>query len=97
MPKRYFVYILSSPNRQTLYIGSTSSLALRVSQHKDKLVDSFTSKYNCSELVYYEELSSAEEMVKRERQLKNWHRDWKTNLILEFNPKWEDLYESILH
>ncbi len=94
MPKRYFVYILSSPNRQVLYIGSTSDPTKRVWQHENKGVESFTKKYNCTKLVYFEELSSALDMVTRERQLKNWHRDWKTNLILELNPKWEDLSSS---
>ena len=95
MTKKYCVYILASKNGRAIYIGSTSNLAQRISQHKNKEVDGFSKKYNCINLVYFEELDSAYDMVLRERQLKNWHRDWKNNLITEFNPEWRDLTDSI--
>ncbi len=95
MTRKYFIYILASENGRAIYIGSTSNLAQRISQHKNKEVDGFSKKYNCINLVYFEELDSAYDMVSRERQLKNWHRDWKNNLITEFNPEWRDLTDSI--
>jgi putative endonuclease len=60
-------------------------------EHKNKLVDGFTRKYNLVKLVYFEETNDVESAIKREKQLKNWHRDWKMNLINQFNPEWKDL------
>jgi putative endonuclease len=60
-----------------------------------KYPDSFTSKYNCNKLVYYENFSTIKEAIAREKQLKHWHRQWKENLIMSVNPTWEDLSEQI--
>ena len=92
-----YVYILASDKMGTLYIGSTSDLLQRVWKHKQKIFRGFTSKYNVMKLVYYEWHENLECMVKRERQLKEWQRNWKLRLIIEFNPEWKDLYPDILH
>ena len=63
-------------------------------EHKNKLVKGFTSKYNLKHLVYFEEFSNINETIKREKQLKNWHRDWKLNLIKSINPELKDLSEE---
>lgn len=89
--KTYYVYILSSGINGTLYIGVTNDLRRRVDQHKQGLVDSFTKKYNVNQLVYYEDTNSIEAAIAREKQLKNWRRSWKTDLINKTNPEWRDL------
>ncbi len=95
MSKQYYVYILSS-NSLILYVGVTSDLVKRVYEHKNKLVDGFTKKYNVSILLYYELFNDVEKAIKREKQLKNWHREWKLNLIKRKNPELRDLYIEIL-
>ena len=86
------VYILTNISNDVLYIGVTSDLIVRVAEHKDgKFSDSFTSKYNCNKLVYFENFLNIEEAIAREKQLKNWRRQWKENLIREANPEWKDL------
>ncbi len=79
-----------------LYIGVTNNLIKRVYQHKNKLADGFTSKYNINKLIYYEIFEDINEAIKREKQIKNWHREWKMNLIKKSNPKFNDLYQSLL-
>jgi putative endonuclease len=90
--KRFYIYILASKRYGTLYIGVTSNLSKRIYEHKEKLADGFTKKYNIDRLVYYEIHETAESAFARESSLKNWKRDWKLKLISDFNPKWEDLY-----
>ncbi len=85
------VYILSNKNNSTFYIGVTSNISRRIYEHKHKLVPGFTSKYNLSKLVYTEEYSSIIDAIRREKQLKNWHRAWKINLIKSINPQLEEL------
>ncbi len=92
--KRYFVYILSSRNR-VLYVGMTNELSRRIYEHKNGLVDGFTKSYNVNKLVYYELQNDFESALKREKQLKNWHRQWKINLIDSTNKEWKDLYSEI--
>jgi len=78
-----------------LYAGVTSDLEQRVYEHKTKLHrDSFTAKYQCDRLVYYEEFSEVEEAIKREKQLKRYKSEWKTNLVNQMNPEWKDLSEG---
>lgn len=91
MNRTYVVYILTNYNESTFYIGVTSDLQTRLYQHKNKLIKSFSQKYNLSKLVYYETTDSIESAITREKQLKNWHRQWKINLIKEFNPDFNDL------
>ena len=90
------VYILASKPNGILYIGVTSNLVQRVWQHKNAFVDSFTRRYFIKSLVYFELHSTMHEAITKEKQLKNWKRDWKIRLINEFNPEWLDLYDSIL-
>jgi putative endonuclease len=88
--KDYYVYILSNQSK-TLYIGMTNNLSRRIYEHKNKMIEGFTKKYNLNKLVYYEITTDVNSAIKREKQLKNWHRKWKINLIESVNPKWEDL------
>ena len=93
--KHYFVYILASRRNGTLYIGITSDLGGRVWQHKNKVVPGFTAKYGCDQLVHFEVFESPEAAIQREKQLKEWQRDWKLALIERDNPAWRDLYDTI--
>lgn len=87
----YFVYILTNKNLTTFYIGVTSDLEARLYQHKEKLINGFSAQYNLSRLVYFEQTGDVHSAIAREKQLKNWHRDWKLNLIREENPLFLDL------
>ena len=91
--RTYYVYIMASLNRIT-YIGVTNDLVRRVAEHKDSRKQGFTSKYKCRSLVYYEENSNIEDAIQREKQLKNWRREWKLKLIEKENPGWLDLAED---
>lgn len=82
---------MASKRNGTLYIGSTSDLPVRVTQHRQELFEGFTKQYRVKMLVHFEEFSDPYEMVSRERQLKKWNRDWKIRLIEESNPHWNDL------
>ena len=90
----YFVYILASKSK-VLYVGMTDILARRIFEHKSGLVEGFTKRYNVNKLVYFESQPDLESAIKREKQLKNWHRQWKINLIEEKNKMWKDLYPEI--
>lgn len=79
---------------KTLYIGVTNNLQRRVYEHKKKLIEGFTKKYNLTKLVYYEQTNDIRAALAREKQLKNWHRQWKINLIEENNKNWEDLSDD---
>ena len=87
----YYIYIMTNAYNSTLYVGVTNNLNRRVFEHKQKLVKGFTSQYNLTKLIYYEEGSNIKDALIREKQLKNWHREWKINLIRSINPKIEDL------
>lgn len=89
--KTYCVYILASKPKGTLYIGVTSDLVRRMAQHKQKSVDGFTKRYGVERLVWFETCPQVEDAIAREKQLKNWHRSWKINLIEQANPSWSDL------
>lgn len=91
MNKEYYIYILSNNSNNVLYIGVTNNLMKRVYEHKSKLVKGFTEKYNVNKLIYFEEYKDIKEAIKREKQLKNWHRGWKLNLIKTMNPNFKDL------
>ena len=94
MDKTYAVYILTNYNETTFYIGVTGNLPKRISEHKNKVVEGFTKKYNVDKLVYYEITNDVESAINREKQLKRWHRQWKINLIKEMNPEFKDLSEN---
>jgi putative endonuclease len=89
--KNYYIYIITNISNSTLYIGVTNNLEKRMYQHKNKLIDGFSKKYHLVKLVYFEQTNDINSALVREKQLKNWHRQWKYNLIDEFNPDWKDL------
>jgi putative endonuclease len=88
------VYILTNKNNAVLYTGVTSNLFKRVAEHRDKAVEGFTSTYNISKLVYYEEFNTMPEAIAREKQIKGGSRQKKLDLIKGMNPEWKDLYEE---
>ena len=88
--KNYYVYIITNQSK-TLYIGITNNIERRMYKHKNKLVDGFSKKYNLNKIVYLEVCNDIKSAILREKQLKNWHREWKINLIESMNPRWEDL------
>jgi putative endonuclease len=90
MPKLYYVYILAS-QRRVLYIGMTSNIEQRVFQHKTHAVEGFTTKYNVTNLFYFERHGSVLTAIRREKELKAWRREEKIKLIESTNPKWRDL------
>jgi putative endonuclease len=92
---RGYVYILASKPYGTLYVGVTSELAKRVWQHREHLIAGFTTKYDIARLVWYECHDSIEAAITREKQIKEWRRAWKVNLIQAMNPDWRDLYEDL--
>ena len=87
----YYVYIMTNKTNTTFYIGVTNNIVKRSFEHRTGLIDGFTKKYKLKKLVYIEEFSDVKEAISREKQLKNWHRDWKINLIRKENPDFEDL------
>ena len=88
--KTFYIYILTSQSG-TLYTGVTSNIEHRVYQHKHKLIDGFTKKYNVDRLVYVEETTDINAGLNREKEIKAWRRSKKVALIQSINPKWEDL------
>ena len=88
---RYYVYILTNAYNTVFYIGVTNNIVKRLFEHKTGLVEGFTKKYRVKKLVYLEEYNDINEAIRREKQLKNWHRTWKINLIKKVNPKFNDL------
>ncbi len=95
MKEHFYIYILASDRRGTLYIGVTSHLLKRVYEHKNGLVEGFTKNYAVHRLVYYEIAQNSETALSRERQMKKWKRAWKLKLIEEHNPEWADLYDGL--
>lgn len=93
--KQPAIYILSNKSNSVLYIGVTSNLVKRVFQHKNKMLEGFTKKYNATKLVYFEQYEDMYDAILREKRLKQWKRAWKERLIYESNPNWVDLYDEI--
>lgn len=91
----YYVYILTNKSNTTFYIGVTNDLNRRTFEHQQKFVPGFSRKYNLTKLVYYEQIESIENAIVREKQLKNWHRAWKINLVRTNNPLFEDLSNNL--
>lgn len=96
MEDNYYVYILTTLNNSIFYVGMTHNLYNRVKEHKFKLIECFTKKYNVTKLVYFEELGSKDEAYKRESQIKRWRREYKINIIERSNPNFIDLFESFI-
>ncbi len=87
----FYVYIISNEVHTVFYIGVTNNIKRRTLEHKEGIGSAFTSKYNLKYLLYYEKFDDINNAIKREKNLKNWHRDWKINLIKEKNPEMKDL------
>lgn len=94
--KKGFVYILMNKTRSVLYIGVTSDVHRRLREHQTDKGSKFTKKYNVKYLVYFEEYNSIVRAIEREKQLKNWKRDWKLGLIRKINPNLRDLKDQIM-
>ena len=95
MNNQFFVYIMANENNGVIYTGITSDLKKRVYEHKEKLVEGFTAKYNIRKLVYYEVFADPENAILREKQIKGGSRRKKIDLINRANKEWRDLYDEI--
>jgi putative endonuclease len=91
--KRFYVYIMTNQSR-TLYTGVTNDLERRVTEHKSGTVPGFTSKYNVTQLVWYESFTDVRDAIAAEKRIKGWNRAKKIALIETMNPNWEDLARS---
>lgn len=92
----YFVYLLASQRNGTLYVGVTNDLIRRIYEHREGLADGFSKLYEVKLLVWFESTPSVEAAIQREKQIKNWKREWKIALIEQSNPQWRDLYPQLL-
>ena len=96
MGRQPCVYLLASKRNGTLYAGVTSNLPKRVWEHKNNLLEGFTSKYSVHTLVWYEMHDTMESAISREKAIKNWKRTWKIKAIEEMNSSWRDLYPDLI-
>jgi putative endonuclease len=95
MEETAYIYFLVNKHNTVLYLGVTNHLVRRIAEYKAKFNKGFAYKYNCDKLVYYESFGFMMDAIIREKQLKNWKREWKNKLINEMNPTWKDLSEDI--
>jgi len=95
MKENSYIYFLTNRYNNVLYVGVTNDIVRRTAEHKAKINKGFTYKYNCDKLVYYETYNSITAAIAREKQLKNWKREWKNKMVSEFNQEWKDLSEEI--
>lgn len=96
MGKPGWVYVIANRYRGTIYIGVTSSLAHRISQHREGTGAQFAKRHGCTRLVLAEPFERIEDAIAREKQLKRWNRAWKIRLIEEQNPDWHDRFDEIV-
>ena len=95
MEHQYYVYLLTNKNNTVIYTGVTNDLKRRVYEHKEKLIDGFTKKYNVNKLVYFEATNDIKSAIRREKQIKAGSRKKKIDLINSTNKDWKDLYNEI--
>ena len=95
MTREAYVYFMTNQRNNVLYIGVTNDLLRRVAEHKLGRHAGFTQRYRCTKLVYYEVDESIVAAIQREKQLKNWRRSWKDDLVASINPQWDDLAPGI--
>ena len=95
MNRQYYIYIMTNKRNTVLYTGVTNDLKKRVYEHKEKLVNGFTKRYNITKLVYYEVFENIESAILREKQIKGGSRQKKIELINSMNKEWRDLYEEL--
>jgi len=93
--KNFWVYILASRPRGTLYVGMTNDLVRRVYQHREGMIGGFTKQHHVKLLVYYEQHATALAAIQREKNIKHWSRQWKIDLIGSLNPDWRDMWDDI--
>lgn len=93
--KKYYVYILTNKTNNVLYTGVTNNLERRMFEHRNKLIEGFTKKYNVSKLVYMEIFNNVEDAIAGEKKIKGWVRSKKNSLIEAMNPTWKDLDSSL--
>ena len=93
--QKSYIYILSNSTRSMTYIGVTSDLKKRITEHKTETGSSFTRKYHLKFLIYFEEFTEIHQAIAREKQLKNWHKEWKWDLVKSMNPDLKDLYYDL--
>ena len=93
--KQFYVYILASRPGGALYVGVTNNLVRRVYEHKNKLAEGHTKRYQIDKLVHFEIYEAAYQAIQREKNIKHWPRVWKTRLIAKENDIWRDLYDEI--
>ena len=91
----YYVYIITNKNKTVLYTGVTNDLKRRLYEHENGILPSFTKKYNCHYIVYYEHFTFILHAIDREKEIKKWRREKKDKLITKFNPEWKFLNEEI--
>ena len=96
MEEKGYIYFMTNRTNNVLYIGVTSSLTRRIVEHAEGRGSVFTSKYNCSKLVYFEVFPTIEQAISREKHLKHFKREWKNQLVETVNPEWRDLSESVI-
>ena len=95
MKETAHIYFMTNAYNNVLYTGVTNDIVRRIAEHKAKINRGFTYKYNCEKLVYYEDFVLMTDAIAREKQIKNWKREWKNKLVDDFNPQWSDLSEDI--
>lgn len=91
----YYIYILTNKSNNVMYIGITNDLMRRLYEHKEKLLEGFTKRYNVNKLVYFEEFKTPTDAIKREKQLKHWNRSKKNAIVETVNPEYKDLTEDL--
>ena len=94
MEKYYYVYLITNWNNKVIYIGVTNNLERRLYEHKNKLINGFTKKYNIDKLVYFEETTDIKSAITREKELKGWRREKKNRLVEKSNKNWRNLSEN---
>ena len=90
----FYVYILSNWNNKVIYVGMTNNPERRLFEHKNKLIEGFTKKYNVTKLVYFEQTGDVNTTIRREKEIKKWRREKKNILVESMNPNWDDLSEK---
>ena len=90
----YYVYMLTNKHNTVLYTGVTNNLGRRLYEHKNKVVEGFTKKYNIDKLVYFEQTNDINSAIEREKEIKGWRREKKDQLVNSMNPQWKDLSEE---
>lgn len=91
----YYIYLLTNWNNKVMYVGMTNDLRRRIFEHKNKLLEGFTKKYNINKLVYFDETNDVLTAIAREKEIKRWRREKKNKLVESMNPEWNDLSQAL--